>query len=49
MTRVTLGRSIESDREVTAGLNPGDRVVVDGLQKVQPGVTASVTLLEAAQ
>ena len=49
VTRVTLGSTIESDVEVTAGLNPGDRVVVDGVQKVQPGVTASVTLLEMAQ
>ena len=49
VARVTLGGSIESDVEVTAGLKPGDRVVVDGVQKVQPGVTASVTLLEMAQ
>jgi len=49
VARVSLGSSIESDVEVTAGLKPGDRVVVDGVQKVQPGVTASVTLLEVAQ
>ena len=49
VARVTLGSAIESDIEVTAGLSPGDRVVVDGVQKVQPGVTASVTLLEVGQ
>jgi len=44
--RVKLGNSIEADFVVLSGLNVGDRVVVDGVQKVRPGVTASVTLLE---
>jgi multidrug efflux system membrane fusion protein len=34
---VTLGRAVGQYRIVTAGLNPGDKVVVSGLQKVKPG------------
>ncbi|MEI6891220.1 MAG: efflux RND transporter periplasmic adaptor subunit [Pontiella sp.] len=49
MTRVELGRTIESDRMVVSGLKSGDRVIVDGVQKARPGLTATVTLLEAAQ
>lgn len=48
MARVTLGRAIASDTEVISGLSPGERVIVEGIQKVQPGVQASVTLLEVA-
>lgn len=46
---VELGDTMDTDVIVEAGLKAGDRVVVDGLQKVQPGMTASVTLMEAAQ
>lgn len=35
---VTADRAIGSDWLVTAGLAPGDRVIVDGLQKVKPGI-----------
>ena len=31
------------------GLKAGDRVVVDGLQKVQPGMSAQVTLQESGK
>jgi RND family efflux transporter MFP subunit len=34
---VTLGRAVGELRIVTAGLNPGDQIVVEGLQKVKPG------------
>jgi RND family efflux transporter MFP subunit len=47
--RVATGDSIGDDFVVLSGLNAGDRVVVSGVQKVQPGMTAVVTLLEAAQ
>ena len=47
--RVKLGKSIESDMVVLSGLQIGDRVVVDGLQKVQPGMQANVTLQEVTQ
>ncbi len=34
---VTLGRAVGELRIVTSGLNPGDQIVVEGLQKVKPG------------
>ncbi len=40
---IETDRAVGSDWLVTAGLTPGDRIVVEGLQKVQPGarVTAA--------
>ncbi|WP_321531709.1 efflux RND transporter periplasmic adaptor subunit [uncultured Desulfuromonas sp.] len=49
VARVTLGKTLGRDREVLSGLKEGDRVVIEGLLKVQPGVTAQVTLQEGAQ
>lgn len=43
---VELGGTIGADIVALAGLNVGDRVVVEGLQKVQPGMTATVMLQE---
>jgi multidrug efflux system membrane fusion protein len=34
---VTLGPIVDGLRVVRSGLNPGDRVVIDGLQRVRPG------------
>jgi multidrug efflux system membrane fusion protein len=34
---VTLGPSVEGLRIVTGGLKPGERIVVNGLQRVRPG------------
>jgi len=34
---VTLGRAVGEYRVVLGGLNPGDRIVTSGLQKVKPG------------
>jgi multidrug efflux system membrane fusion protein len=34
---VTLGPSVDGLRIVTAGLKPGERIVVNGLQRVRPG------------
>ncbi|GGC02290.1 efflux RND transporter periplasmic adaptor subunit [Pseudoduganella buxea] len=34
---VTLGPSVDGLRVVRAGLRPGERIVVDGLQRVRPG------------
>lgn len=47
--RIEAGSSIETDRVVLTGLKPGDRVVVEGVQKAQPGMTATVTLMEAGK
>jgi RND family efflux transporter MFP subunit len=45
---VELGDTIDADIVVVSGLTVGDRVVVDGLQKVQPGTVATVILVEVA-
>jgi multidrug efflux system membrane fusion protein len=34
---VRLGRLVDGLRVVTSGLAPGERVVVNGLQRVRPG------------
>src|SRR5271163_3602545 len=35
---VTLGESIGANYIINSGLNPGDRVVAEGVQKVRPGI-----------
>jgi multidrug efflux system membrane fusion protein len=39
---VTLGEQADGQRIVTSGLQAGERVIVDGLQHVKPGVTVQV-------
>ncbi|MCU1283404.1 MAG: efflux system, rane fusion protein CmeA [bacterium] len=39
---VKLGRLIDHSYVVESGLSPGERVIVDGLQNVQPGAKVSV-------
>ena len=39
---VTADRAIEGEWLITAGLSPGDRVIVDGLQKAKPGLPVKV-------
>jgi len=34
---IKLGASVDGGRVVTNGLNPGERIIVEGLQKVRPG------------
>lgn len=38
---VRLGQSVEGRRIVLAGLSPGERVIVSGLQQVRPAVTVA--------
>ena len=38
---VTLGPAIDGLRVVTAGLKPGEQIVVNGLQRVRPGATVA--------
>ncbi len=45
--RVETGESIEDEIVVLSGLKAGDRIIVDGVQKARPGMTAQVTLQEA--
>ena len=35
---VELGRNIEGLRVIRKGLNPGEQIVVSGLQRVRPGM-----------
>lgn len=41
--RVQVGQPTGSDMTIAQGLRPGDRVVVDGIQKVRPGQTVQAT------
>jgi len=43
---LTLDRAVGNQWLVTAGLQPGDRLIVDGLQKVRPGIPASAVNLD---
>jgi len=36
---VKLGANLEGKRVVREGLQPGDRIIVNGLQRVRPGMT----------
>jgi membrane fusion protein (multidrug efflux system) len=45
---VTLGDRVGEDYIVTAGLKPGERIIVEGIQKVRPGVTVNPTTQPAA-
>jgi membrane fusion protein (multidrug efflux system) len=40
---VTLGDRVGQDYIVTSGVKPGDRVVVEGIQKARPGATVKPT------
>jgi RND family efflux transporter MFP subunit len=43
---VRLGALHDGLREVTSGLKPGDRVIVNGLQQVRPGITVEPNLVD---
>ena len=42
---VKLGRQVSGLWEVTSGLEEGDKVVTQGLQRISPGVTVNATEL----
>lgn len=42
---VTLGANVDGLRIVTAGLKPGERIVVNGLQRVRPGALVAPQLV----
>ena len=46
---LTLDRAIGDKWLVTAGLGSGDRVIVEGMQKVRPGASVKVVPFEAAK
>lgn len=43
---ITLGRKAEGLRIVEEGLNPGDRVIVNGIQKVSVGMPVTAQTLK---
>ncbi len=43
---VRLGPLQDGLREITDGLRPGERVIVNGLQQVRPGITVVATVVE---
>jgi membrane fusion protein (multidrug efflux system) len=45
---LTTERAINESWLVTGGLKPGDRVIVEGLQKVRPGMPVHASVLAAA-
>ncbi|HTJ79851.1 MAG TPA: efflux RND transporter periplasmic adaptor subunit [Rariglobus sp.] len=45
---VTLGSIIDGKRVIRDGLHPGDRVIVNGLQRVRPGMTVVAELAQPA-
>jgi len=38
---VTLGSTVDGKRVVVSGVKPGDRVILDGLQKLAPGAAVA--------
>lgn len=47
MRPVQVGRTMRNDVIVTSGLTPGDRYVVEGVLKVQPGIQVSAVSVDA--
>ena len=45
---VTLGQVVENNLRVVTGLEPGDRVIVNGLMRVRPGAKVTPTAAAAA-
>ena len=43
---VRLGALHDGLREITDGLKPGERVIVNGLQQVRPGMTVEPNLVD---
>jgi membrane fusion protein (multidrug efflux system) len=46
---LTLDRAIDDKWLVTSGLAPGDRVIVEGLQRVRPGASVKEVPFDAGQ
>jgi len=46
---VKVDRAIGNKWLVTDGLNPGDRVIIEGIQKVKPGASVKVVPLDAGR
>ena len=41
--RVTTGEAVNTDIAIASGLQAGDKVIIDGIQKVRPGQVVNAT------
>jgi membrane fusion protein (multidrug efflux system) len=48
LRRVQTGPNLDTDVVITSGLREGDKVIVDGIQKVRPGQIVQETVLPVA-
>ncbi|MCB1563103.1 MAG: efflux RND transporter periplasmic adaptor subunit [Alphaproteobacteria bacterium] len=46
---IEVGESVNGSRIVISGLSAGDRVIVEGIMKIQPGMTVAPQLMEGAE
>ena len=46
---VSLGATMDGERVVTAGLKPGDQIILDGLQKLSPGAAVAPQGVQTAR
>ena len=46
--RVTTGEAVNTDIAIASGLQEGDAVIVDGVQKVRPGQVVAATVMPAS-
>ena len=46
--RVTTGEAVNTDIAIASGLNAGDKVIIDGIQKVRPGLVVNATDVSGA-
>jgi multidrug efflux system membrane fusion protein len=46
---VSLGASVDGLRVVTGGLKPGERIVVNGLQRIRPGALVAPQMVGMEQ
>jgi multidrug efflux system membrane fusion protein len=46
---ISLGATMDGKRVVTAGLKPGDQVILDGLQKLSPGAAVAPQGVQTAR
>ena len=46
---IRLGATMDGQRVVTAGLKPGDQVILDGLQKLSPGAAVAPQGVQTAR
>jgi membrane fusion protein, multidrug efflux system len=48
LRRVTTGEAVNTDIAIASGLQEGDAVIVDGVQKVRPGQVVAATVMPAS-